>query len=116
MLGFIYSTQPTKNKGGNQIIMKREEVLSILRSHQQELKNLGVQSLELFGSVARNEAHLDSDVDILAEISESISLFQFIKIKLYLEDLLNCTVDLGTKDALREHLRQPVMEESIYVF
>ncbi|MFM7408024.1 MAG: nucleotidyltransferase family protein [Cuspidothrix sp.] len=43
----------------------------MLRTHQQELKDLGVRSLELFGSVARNEAHSDSDVDLLAELSES---------------------------------------------
>lgn len=43
--------------------MNREEVLQILRTHQQELKDLGVRSLELFGSVARNEARPDSDVD-----------------------------------------------------
>ncbi|MEI3649298.1 MAG: hypothetical protein V6D39_04800 [Dolichospermum lemmermannii FEM_B0920] len=40
--------------------MNREEVLQILRTHQQELKDLGVRSLELFGSVARNEARSDS--------------------------------------------------------
>jgi predicted nucleotidyltransferase len=96
--------------------MKREEVLSILRAHKEELKKLGIKSLELFGSVARNEAHLDSDVDILAELSESMSLFQFIEAKLYIQDLLKCEVDLGTKDALREHLRQAVIAESVYVF
>jgi hypothetical protein len=96
--------------------MKREEVLSILRAHKEELKKLGIKSLELFGSVARNEAHLDSDVDILAELSESMSLFQFIKAKLYIQDLLNCEVDLGTKDALREHLSQAVIADSVYVF
>jgi len=96
--------------------MNREEVLQILRLHQDELKNLGVKSLELFGSVARNEANSDSDVDLLAELSETMSLFKFIEAKLYIQDLLNCTVDLGTKDALREHLRPAVIEESIYVF
>lgn len=96
--------------------MNREEVLQILRNHQDELKKLGVNSLELFGSVARNEANYDSDVDLLAELSESMSLFQFIEVKFYLQDLLNCAVDLGTKDALREHLRQPVIEDSVYVF
>lgn len=96
--------------------MNREEVLQILRLHQDELQNLGVKSLELFGSVARNEAHSDSDVDLLAELSEPISLFKFIEAKLYIQDLLNCAVDLGTKDALREHLRPAIIEESIYVF
>ena len=96
--------------------MNREEVLQILRTHQQELKNLGVISLELFGSVARNEAHANSDVDLLAELSESMSLFQFIEAKLYIQDLLKCPVDMGTKDALREHLRQPILEDIVYVF
>ena len=96
--------------------MNREEVLQILRTHQQELQNLGVKSLELFGSVARNEARSDSDVDLLAELSESMSLFQFIEAKLYIQDLLKCPVDMGTKDALREHLRQPILEGIVYVF
>jgi predicted nucleotidyltransferase len=96
--------------------MNREEVLQILRTHQQELQNLGVKSLELFGSVARNEARSDSDVDLLAELSESMSLFQFIEAKLYIQDLLKCPVDMGIKDALREHLRQPILEDIVYVF
>lgn len=96
--------------------MNREEVLQILRTHQQELKNLGVISLELFGSVARNEAHANSDVDLLAELSESMSLFQFIEAKLYIQDLLKCKIDLGTKDTLREHLRQPILKDVVYVF
>jgi predicted nucleotidyltransferase len=96
--------------------MNRDEVLQILRTHQQELQNLGVISLELFGSVARNEAHANSDVDLLAELSESMSLFQFIKAKLFIQDLLKCEIDLGTKDALREHLRQPILEDVVYVF
>ncbi|MBE9233744.1 nucleotidyltransferase family protein [Cuspidothrix issatschenkoi LEGE 03284] len=96
--------------------MNREEVLQILRTHQQELHNLGVKSLELFGSVARNEAHSDTAVDLLAELSESMSLFQFIEAKLYIQDLLKCPVDMETKDALREHLRQPILEDIVYVF
>ncbi|PPJ62920.1 nucleotidyltransferase family protein [Cuspidothrix issatschenkoi] len=96
--------------------MNCEEVLQILRTHQQELQNLGVRSLELFGSVARNQAHSDSDVDLLAELSESMSLFQFIEAKLYIQDLLKCPVDMGTKDALCEHLRQPILEDIVYVF
>jgi predicted nucleotidyltransferase len=55
-------------------------------------------------------------VDLLAELSESMSLFQFIEAKLYIQDLLKCPVDMGTKDALREHLRQPILEDIVYVF
>jgi predicted nucleotidyltransferase len=45
--------------------MKRDEVLAILDAHREELQKLGVKSLSLFGSVARDEAHADSDVDLL---------------------------------------------------
>jgi len=50
------------------------------------------------------------------ELVESIGFFDFFRIKHYLEDLFQYPVDLGTVDALKEHLRQPVLEEAIHVF
>ena len=96
--------------------MKREEVLAILADHQERLKALGVKSLDLFGSVARDEARSDSDVDFLVDFSIEASLFDLFRIQHYLEDVLGCAVDLGTEDALREHLREPVLKEAIRAF
>ncbi|PSB06025.1 nucleotidyltransferase [filamentous cyanobacterium CCP1] len=96
--------------------MKRAEVLNLVQAHQAQLQQLGVKSLNLFGSVARDQAHAQSDIDIWVEIDESIGFFEFFQIKHYLEDLLQCSIDLGTADALKEHLRKPVLEESIRVF
>lgn len=96
--------------------MKQEKVLSILAAHQDELEKLGVKSLELFGSVARNEATPESDVDFLVEFSIDAGLFELFRVQHYLEDILGCTVDLGTKDALREHLRKPVLRDAIHAF
>lgn len=96
--------------------MKREEVYNLVRSHQQELQNLGVKALDIFGSVARDQANENSDIDILVELDESVGFFEFFQIRHYLEDLLQCAVDLGTADALKEHLRQPILEEAIHVF
>ena len=76
--------------------MKRDEVLKIISEHREQLEKLGVKSLLLFGSVARDEAGPDSDVDFLVELNGEMGLFEFIKIRLYLEDKLNCSVDLGT--------------------
>jgi predicted nucleotidyltransferase len=73
-------------------------------------------NLILFGSVARDQANLQSDVDILVELDESVGFFEFFQIRHYLEDLFQCPVDLGTVDALKEHLRQPILEEVIHVF
>lgn len=96
--------------------MRRIEVLELVRSHQTQLQKLGVISLDLFGSVARDQAHAQSDVDFLVELEESIGFFGFFQIKHYLEDVLECPIDLGTADALKEHLREPVLEEAIRIF
>ncbi len=96
--------------------MKKLDAIDLVQSHQQELRKLGVNSLNLFGSVARDQASLQSDVDVLVELDESVGFFEFFQIRHYLEDLFQCPVDLGTIDALKEHLRQPILEESIHVF
>lgn len=62
--------------------MKRDEVLAIVEKHREQLQTMGVKSLDLFGSVARNEAKEDSDVDFFVEFNGSVGLFEFIKVKL----------------------------------
>jgi uncharacterized protein len=94
----------------------REELLSLVTAHRKELESLGVKALNLFGSVARNEAHSQSDVDFLVEFSIEAGLFDLYRVQHYLEDLLERQVDVGTQDALREHLREPVMRDIIRVF
>jgi uncharacterized protein len=96
--------------------MKRDEVLSLVAAHREELERLGVKALNLFGSVARDQAHSDSDVDFWVEFSIEAGLFELFRVQHYLEDLLKCEIDLGTEDALREHLREPVMRDVIRVF
>lgn len=96
--------------------MKRAEVLTILETHQEMLKTLGVKTLYLFGSVARDEARPDSDVDFLVEFAIEATLFDLFRVQHYLEDILGCKVDLGTKSALRQHLREPVLQEAIRAF
>lgn len=96
--------------------MKRDEVLSLVATHREDLQRLGVKRLNLFGSVARDEARSDSDVDFLVEFSIEAGLFDLFRVQHYLEDLLECQIDLGTEDALKEHLRAPVMRDLICVF
>ncbi|MEW6492937.1 MAG: nucleotidyltransferase family protein [Cyanobacteriota bacterium] len=93
--------------------MKRDEVLAIVATHREQLQKMGVKSLQLFGSVARDEARPDSDVDFLVEFERPVGLFEFIEVRLYLEDILECSVDMGTVKALREHLREPVLTDVI---
>lgn len=96
--------------------MKSNEVLTIIAKHREQLQTMGVKSLDLFGSVARNEAREDSDVDFFVEFNRQVGLFEFIKVKLYLEDILGRSVDMGTLDTLRENLREPIIKDVIRAF
>ncbi|PSF39320.1 nucleotidyltransferase [Aphanothece hegewaldii CCALA 016] len=95
--------------------MELEKVLLIVTEHQDTLRRLGVKSLDLFGSVARNQATVTSDVDFMVEFSNDAGFFELIQLKYYLEDILGCKVDLGTKDSLREPLKESVMKDTICV-
>lgn len=93
--------------------MRREEVLAILQAHKADLEGLGVSAVYLFGSVARNEAHLGSDVDILVELSRPMGYFEFLSIQFALEKWLGQKVDLGTLDSLKPRIRERVMREVV---
>jgi predicted nucleotidyltransferase len=97
-------------------VFTREYVLNKLAIHREELENLGVKSLRLFGSVARNEATEDSDIDFLVEFNGQVSLFELIAVQHFLEDLFRCNIDLGMEESLREHLRKPVLKDVVYAF
>jgi len=95
--------------------MERERVMQILRQNQAEINAYGVKSLALFGSVARDEARPDSDVDLLVEFDRPVGLFGLVALQLRLEELLGCPVDIGTMDSLKPLIRSRVMEECVYV-
>jgi predicted nucleotidyltransferase len=96
--------------------MRRAEAIEILRSQRTVLaERYGARSLALFGSVARDEARPDSDVDILVEFERPVGLFGLFELQDYLEALLGCKVDLGTNDSLKPRLRQRVLEERVVV-
>ena len=96
--------------------MKRDDVLIKLKEQRQELtERYGVASLFLFGSVARDEARPDSDIDLLVEFKQPIGLFQFIELQQQLEALLGCKVDLGTKRSLKVQFKDQVFQEAIRV-
>ncbi len=90
--------------------MDLQQVSARLAERSRALNQLGVKSLAVFGSVARNEATTGSDVDLLVEFARSIGLFEFVHVKNYLEQVLGCRVDLVTPDALRPEMRDQILE------
>ena len=91
----------------------REEILSLIKAHKAELAGLGVGSVSLFGSIARGDDSESSDVDLLVDFDRPVGLFEFARVKLYLEELLSREVDLVTPQALRKELKETILREAI---
>ncbi|MCB2185516.1 MAG: nucleotidyltransferase family protein [Deltaproteobacteria bacterium] len=96
--------------------MERQQVSDKLRSHQAELRRLGVRRLSLFGSAVRNEANPGSDVDLLVELSRPMGLFDFFRLQHRLEEILGVEkVDLVQPGALHPDLKENILAEARHV-
>jgi uncharacterized protein len=95
--------------------MRRDDVLALLTAHHQEIESFGVESLRLFGSVARGEASANSDVDILVRFRKTPTFSGYMKLQIFLEDLLGTRVDLITESGIREAVRPYVERDAIRV-
>lgn len=78
-------------------------------------QRFSVRALAIFGSLARDEATDDSDVDVLVVFNGKAGFDLFMDLKFYLEELLTRKVDLVTEKALRPQVRKAIEEELIHV-
>jgi hypothetical protein len=78
--------------------------LTVLRAQRDEILALatkyGVSNVQVFGSVARDEAEPGSDIDLLVTASRDISVFDLVGLWLDLQDLLQREVSLVTETDL----------------
>ena len=91
------------------------EIQEIIRTHKDVLsRRFKVQDIGVFGSYVRGEEIRTSDIDILVEFSEPVG-WEFVDLKEYLEGILECPVDLVTKNALKRQLKDRILEEVIMI-
>lgn len=88
----------------------------IIEAHRDELRALarrhGVRSIRVFGSMARDEADTDSDVDLLVETTPQTSGFALGALLMDAQDLLGRRVDVVTEAALHPAIRARVLREA----
>lgn len=95
--------------------MGRDEAIAILQAHRGDLDRFHVKSIALFGSVARDEARPDSDVDLLVEFDGSpIGLFDLGALLEFLQEILDRPVDLVTRGGLKPRLRDRILGELVH--
>ena len=91
----------------------RADVDRRLKEVRSELERLGVRSLRLFGSAARDELQPDSDVDILVEFAGSTRFRAFMATRRLLEQALGRRVDLVTPGALKPSLAARIARDVV---
>ena len=96
--------------------MDRQTTLKLLKAHKPHLAGqFGVLTLALFGSMARDTATAQSDIDVLVAFDGPATSARFFGVKFYLEDLMGRAVDLVTDKALRPELRPFIEQDAVIV-
>ena len=98
--------------------MDKHTVIATLRAHRAELERLGVRPAALFGSVARDEAGPDSDIDIAVDLGPgaATNMFAYAGLKRQVAELFSGPVDVVYRAALKPAFRKSVDTDLIYAF
>jgi predicted nucleotidyltransferase len=95
-----------------------DTVLGMLRAHENELRTMGVSHAAVFGSVARGEARSDSDIDVLVELDQnrSLGIFEYARLKIYIDEILNGAGDVVNRRTLKPLLRDSILRDAVHAF
>ena len=94
----------------------RQDILASLKNLKREVaQEYSVKTIGVFGSVARDEQTIQSDIDLLVEFSKPVGFVTFMRLENFLSKRLGKQVDLVTSDSLKPLIRQDVLSEVIYV-
>jgi predicted nucleotidyltransferase len=95
-----------------------DDVITILRAHEAELRAAGIMRASLFGSVARGDAGPDSDVDLAVELDREarIDLVRLIALEERIGDLLGRKVDLLPEPVEKPRLRANIERDRKLAF
>ncbi|HNR44267.1 MAG: nucleotidyltransferase family protein [Methanofastidiosum sp.] len=93
-----------------------EDIEKIIEREKEELlRGYKIKNIGIFGSYAKNSAKEKSDIDLIVEFEEPVSLLGVIKAENYLTELLGIRVDLVPKEDIRKELKETILKEVIYI-
>lgn len=93
----------------------RNEILTTLKELKPILyKEYAVKEIGLFGSFSEDSNTEESDIDILVELEKPIG-WKFFSLEIYLEKIFGRKIDLVTKNALKEQIKDRILQQVNYV-
>jgi predicted nucleotidyltransferase len=98
--------------------MDRQEILARLRENEPALRARGVRHVALFGSSARADDTLGSDIDIMIEFNPEahVTVFNYAGLKDFIASLFDSPVDVVNRDALKPYVRPAATTDALYAF
>ena len=93
--------------------MTLEQLLKYKKEIFKIAKDRGAKNIRVFGSVARNSAGKNSDVDILVDLEPGRTLFDLGGLLMDLQELLKCRVDVVTTKRLKKDIKSQVLKEAV---
>ena len=95
-----------------------DNVLTTLRAHESELRRMGVAHAAVFDSVSRGQAGEGSDVDVLVELDQErpIGIFEYARLKLYVNELLDGSGDVVNRRTIKPLLRESILHDAVHAF
>jgi len=93
-----------------------EEIKELIEQNKETLRlQYGVKKIGIFGSFAKGNQKIGSDLDILIEFEKPVGFVRFMRLESKLSELSGIKVELVTKNALKPHIGQNILQEVIYV-
>jgi len=93
-----------------------EEIKELIEQNKETLRlQYGVKKIGIFGSFAKGNQKIGSDLDILIEFEKPVGFVRFMRLESKLSELSGMKVELVTKNALKPHIGQNILQEVIYV-
>ena len=97
-------------------MVDKSGIIDAIKSHAEEMRSLGIARVGVFGSMARDEARADSDVDLLVEFVPGRKKYRsFVKSWELLETIAGRPVDVVTPEALSPYIKPHVDRDIVYV-
>ena len=92
-----------------------DEIQRMIGNEKQKLsEDFHVKAIGIFGSYVRGEQHGDSDIDLLVDLDEGVTLLDLIGLQLHLEEILSQKVDVVMRDGLKPRIASRILGEVMY--